>query len=85
MLKYIVRFLFYAALMTKQKNIEVQYFIHMNYKSRDILVLDSFVTYTIKSMGTGYLIADKVKIINKKILISFLHAMSFVLSQNIKK
>lgn len=57
----------------------------MNYKSRDILVLDSFVTYTIKSMGTGYLIADKVKIINKKILISFLHAMSFVLSQNIKK
>lgn len=57
----------------------------MNYKSRDILVLDSFVTYTIKSMGTSYLIADKVKIINKKILISFLHAMSFVLSQNIKK
>lgn len=57
----------------------------MNYKSRDILVLDSFVTYTIKSMGTWYLIADKVKIINKKILISFLHAMSFVLSQNIKK
>lgn len=57
----------------------------MNYKSRDILVLDSFVTYTIKSMGTCYLIADKVKIINKKILISFLRAMSFVLSQNIKK
>lgn len=57
----------------------------MNYKSRDILVLDSFVTYTIKSMGTCYLIADKVKIIYKKILISFLHAMSFVLSQNIKK
>lgn len=57
----------------------------MNYKSRDILVLDSFVTYTIKSMGTFYLIPDIVKIINKKILISFLRAMSFVLSQNIKK
>lgn len=49
----------------------------MNYKSRDILVLDSFVTYTIKSMGTGYLIADKVKIINKKILISFLQCHEF--------
>lgn len=56
----------------------------MNYKSRDILVLDSFVTYTIKSMRTCYLIPDTVKIIYKKILIFFMHAMNFVLSQKHK-
>lgn len=51
----------------------------MNYKLRDIFVLDFFVIYIIKLMGIGYLIVDKVKIINKKILIFFLRVMSFVL------
>lgn len=51
----------------------------MNYKLRDIFVLDFFVIYIIKLMGICYLIVDKVKIINKKILIFFLYVMSFVL------